>query len=287
MQKVVLITGTSSGLGLEAAIVFAKNGYKVYATMRDTSKSDKLTETAGKENVTVAVLSLDVADTTSVQQCVDHIIKTEGRIDVLINNAGSGFAKTTEQASEEELHWLTNVNYFGVVRCTKAVLPYMRAQKNGHVINISSVGGLVGQPFNELYCATKFAVEGFTESLATYLTDAFGIRFSIVEPGGISSEFMTTALKNTTQDGKMTLDAYQPILDKYLSGMRKRAGEGTSPSFQSSREVAEVVFNVAQKENPPLRVRTSMWAENFCRYKTESDPDGTKLVQEIKEKFLG
>jgi NAD(P)-dependent dehydrogenase (short-subunit alcohol dehydrogenase family) len=107
----------------------------------------------------------------------------EGKIDVLINNAGAGFVRTVEQATEEEIRWVTDVNYFGTVRCIKEVIPHMRSARSGHIINISSVGGLVGQPFNELYCASKFAVEGLTEAMATYMEPAFGIKFTVVEPG--------------------------------------------------------------------------------------------------------
>ncbi|MEL6822334.1 MAG: SDR family NAD(P)-dependent oxidoreductase, partial [Calditrichota bacterium] len=138
----------------------------------------------------------------------------------MINNAGAGFAKTTEHATMEEVEWVTDVNYHGVVRCTKAVLPHMRKQQSGHVINITSVGGLVGQPFNELYCAAKFAVEGYTEGLATYLTQKFGIQFSIIEPGGIVSEFLTSAMQKTVTDGQMTLEPYQSILEKYMGGIQ-------------------------------------------------------------------
>jgi len=160
MKKVVLITGTSTGLGLATSILFAKKGFKVYATMRNLAKKDLLLEAAKNANVEVQIEQLDVTDMSSINTCVEKIIETEGQIDMLINNAGAGFVRTTEQATEEEILWVTDVNYHGVVRCTKAVIPYMRKARSGHIINITSVGGLVGQPFNELYCAAKFAVDG-------------------------------------------------------------------------------------------------------------------------------
>jgi len=286
MNKVVLITGTSSGLGLEAAVLFAKNDYKVYATMRNLEKRDTLEEKIAQANTSVEILQLDVTDGGSIEECVSEIINKEGRIDILVNNAGAGFAKTTEHATEEEMKWVTDVNYYGVVRCTKAVLPHMRKQQSGHIINITSVGGLVGQPFNEFYCAAKFAVEGYTESLATYLTQKFGIQFSIVEPGGIVSEFMTSAMQKTVTDGQMTLEPYQSILEKYMGGMQARAASGESQTYQTAEEVAQVVLSVSQSENPPLRVRTSDWAEDFCSLKTDADPDGTKQIQKIIKKFL-
>ena len=286
MKKIALITGTSSGLGLETAILLAKSSYTVYATMRNLAKKEPLLARAKEENISLKVLALDVTEQQSVNHCVQTILTKEGQIDLLVNNAGSGFAKTTEQATEVEIQWITDVNYFGVVRCTKAVIPSMRERMSGHIINISSVGGLVGQPFNELYCGAKFAVEGFTEGLASYLTDAFNIHFSIVEPGGIVSEFMKSAIEKTMTDGKMANPAYMPILEKYMSGLKSRAEESAEQVYQTPLQVAEVILTVAQNEHPPLRIRTSDWAEEFCSLKTQADPDGTKLVRQVKKRFL-
>ncbi len=286
MKRIALVTGTSSGLGLETSILLAKNGYKVYATMRNLKKNGILLKRAQEESVVIETLMLDVTKQITIESCVNQIIEKEGRIDLLINNAGGGFAKTTEQASEEEMKWVTDLNYFGVVRCTKAVLPIMRKNNSGFIINISSIGGLVGQPFNELYCAAKFAVEGFTEAMATYLTDNFGIKFSIIEPGGMSSEFLTSATERTIADGKTAHPAYLPILQKYMNGIQKRAKGGNEQAYQTPIEVAKIVVEVAKSENPPLRIRTSEWAEHFCTLKTKTDPDGTKLVNEIKNRFL-
>ncbi|QCX00480.1 SDR family oxidoreductase [Aggregatimonas sangjinii] len=286
MKKIALITGTSSGLGLETAIILAKNGYTVYATMRSLAKKEPLLARAQEEHIQLKVLALDVTEQQSVDNCVQTIIAAEGQIDLLVNNAGSGFAKTTEQTTEIEMQWVTDVNYFGVVRCSKAVIPGMRTRKKGHIINISSVGGLVGQPFNELYCGAKFAVEGYTEALASYLTDAFHIQFTLVEPGGIVTDFMQSAMEKTMTAGKMAHQAYMPILKKYMSGIKQRTEGSSQQVYQTPLEVAKVILAVAQNENPPLRIRTSEWAEEFCSLKTQADPDGTKSVERIKERFL-
>ncbi|WP_116770395.1 SDR family oxidoreductase [Maribacter litoralis] len=286
MKKNVLITGTSTGVGFESSILFANNNYKVYATMRNLNKADKLKERIVQESLDIEILSLDVTKIDSIKSAVETIIAKDGKLDVLINNAGAGFAKTTEQASEEEIRWVTEVNYHGVVFCTQAVLPYMRKQKSGQIISITSVGGLVGQPFNELYCGAKFAVEGFMEGLATYVSDAFNIKISCVEPGGISTEFMTSAIEKTAVEGQFATGEYLPIFERYMAGNQKRASESKEPVYQTGLEVAQVVLDVAKNENPPLRIRTSQWAEDFCELKTKADPDGTKLVQQIKESFL-
>ncbi len=286
MKKNVLITGTSTGVGFESAILFAKNGFKVYASMRNTSKSDSLKEIIRKENLDIEVLQLDVTDIKSINSAVKTIIEKDNRIDILVNNAGAGFAKATEQSSEEEIRWVTEVNYHGVVFCTQAVLSYMRNQKSGRIISITSVGGLVGQPFNELYCGAKFAVEGFMEGLATYVSDAFNIKISNIEPGGIATEFMTSAISKTAVDGKFASGEYEPIFERYMAGNQKRANESKELVYQTGAEVAEVVLKVALNEYPPFRIRTSKWAEDFCELKTKADPDGTKQLNQLKEQFL-
>ncbi|MBB3697250.1 SDR family NAD(P)-dependent oxidoreductase [Flammeovirga yaeyamensis] len=286
MKRNVLITGTSTGVGLEASILFAKNGFKVYATMRNLKKADALKDAIEKEQLDIEILPLDVTDLSSIKKAVDTIIANDGKIDVLFNNAGAGFAKTTEQTSEEEIRWVTDVNYHGVVFCTKEVLPHMRKQNGGQIITITSVGGLVGQPFNEFYCGAKFAVEGYMEALANYVSKPFNIKITNVEPGGISTEFMASAVQKTSSNGQFAMGEYQGIFEKYMAGSQERAKSSEIPIYQTGKEVAEVVLQVAQNENPPLRIRSSEWAERFCQLKTQADPDGTKLRDMIANSFL-
>jgi NAD(P)-dependent dehydrogenase (short-subunit alcohol dehydrogenase family) len=288
MKKNVLITGTSTGVGFESAILFAYQGFKVYASMRNLAKGHALLEKIEKENLDIELLQLDVSDLKSIQKAVDTIVEKDDKIDVLINNAGAGFAKTLEASSQEEIDWVTDVNYTGVVRVTKAVLPFMREKKAGHIINITSVGGLVGQPFNELYCGAKFAVEGFTEALASYVSEPFNIQFSLVEPGGIATEFMNNAVAKTVNEkGEMASGVYAPIFQKYMEGAQNRARDEEGPSlYQTSGDVAAVILQVATSLNPPFRIRTSEWAENLCQLKTQADPDGGKLLSQVKEYFL-
>lgn len=285
MEKIAIITGASSGLGLSLAVQLAQKGFKVYATMRNLDKQTALQEAARKENVTVEVAQLDVQDVSSVNQCVADIHNKEGRIDALINNAGAGFVRTTEQASEEEIQWVLDVNLMGVIRCTKAVLPYMRQARAGRIINISSVGGLVGQPFNEIYCAAKFAVEGYTEAVASYLQPNFNVKFTVIEPGGIRSEFASSALKQFQASGGMKDDEYKPILERYIAGAQRRAASATK-TFQSSDEVAAVVVACLESDDPPVRLRTSPWAEELCELKTKLDPTGKILQAKVIENFL-
>ena len=255
--------------------------------MRNLTKSEALKKEIKYRNLAIEILELDVTKNDSIQNAINIIIEKDGKLDILLNNAGAGFAKTLEFASQEEIDWVTDVNYTGVIRTTKAVIPQMRKQKSGHIINITSIGGLVGQPFNELYCGAKFAVEGFTEALASYLTPAFGIQFSLVEPGGIATEFMTNAVQKTqNENGELATGVYAPIFQKYISGAQNRASNNDVSPYQTGKEVAQVVLDVATSENPPIRIRTSEWAENLGHLKTMGDPDGTKLVQQVQSFFL-
>ncbi|GAA6209936.1 SDR family oxidoreductase [Cognatishimia sp. WU-CL00825] len=283
MSKVILITGTSTGLGITMSVQAAQAGHKVYATMRNLEKRTALDTAAAQAGVSIDVLQLDVQDNSSVTDAVAHVIENEGRIDVLINNAGAGFVRTVEQASEAEIQWVMDVNFTGVARCTKAVMPHMRQQRSGHIITISSVGGLVGQPFNEIYCGAKFAVEGFMEAIACYITPNFGINISIVEPGGIATEFANNVLQQLQSTGGMLDDEYRPILEKYIGGAQSRQAEDI---YQTPDQVSDVVMQAVEAENPPLRCRTSNWGEDFCRLKTGLDPDGTKLTKQVFDQFL-
>lgn len=279
----ILVTGTSTGLGLTLAVKLAKQGNTVYATMRDLKKDKSLIDATTAVGVALHIKQLDVQDTQSIQTCVDELIQTEGRIDILINNAGSGYVRTTEQSTEEEVNWVMDVNFHGVARCTKAVLPHMRKAKSGHIINISSVGGLVGQPFNEYYCAAKFAVEGYVESLATYVTPNFGINFTNIEPGGITSEFANNVMEQIAATRGILDDEYRPILEKYIAAGAGRPREGL---YQTPEEVADVVIKCVQSDNPPIRQRTSPWAEEFTSFKTALDPTGRKQNERIFNEFL-
>lgn len=287
-MKNVLITGTSTGVGLDTAILLAKQGYKVYASMRNLEKSDNLKKAIADNALdNIEILALDVTEQATIDQAVEQIIEQDGKLDILINNAGAGFAKTTEQATQLEIDWVTDVNYTGVIRTIKAVLPHMRNAKSGHIINLSSVGGLVGQPFNEMYCGAKFAVEGYTEALASYVTKAFNIHFTLVEPGGIATEFMNNAVaKTVSAEGEFATGDYAPIMQKYLAGTQQRGSEGIGMTYQTGQEVADVIHEVIEADVPPLRIRTSEWAEDFTKLKTQADPDGLKGVQDVIERFL-
>lgn len=286
MEKVILVTGTSSGLGLSISIKLAEQGHIVYASMRNLAKATQIKQMMDDKNLTIHLIEMNVEATESVNQAVTTILKQQGRIDCLINNAGRGFVETVEQTTEEKIDEVMNINFMGVVRTIKAVMPSMRKAKAGQIINITSVGGLIGQPFNEIYCASKFAVEGLTESMASYIQPSFNIKFTAVEPGGIASEFANNVLKTSQVPKDNDNDEYAPLFKQYFEGARNRLSTSVLPVYQTCDQVADCVVGVVNSTNPPLRIRTSEWANEFCKLKTQADPTGDKSVAKVYKLLL-
>jgi len=280
-KKVILVTGASGGLGLATAVLFAKAGHRVYATVRSLDRADKLRESSN--GLDVSIIEQDVRNSESVSSSIAELLKREGHIDVVVCNAGKGFIRTIEQAEENEIQDVFDTNLLGIIRCIKAVIPSMRERKSGHIIAISSVGGLVGQPFNEIYCASKFAVEGLLESMATYVTPEFNIHFTLIEPGGIATNFSSQVIESIGKTGGIYDDTYKPALERYIGGSQNRSSEDV---YQTAEEVAEVVLKCIESENPPLRMRTSPWAEKFCNLKTQLDSTGNQGVKETIETMM-
>jgi NAD(P)-dependent dehydrogenase (short-subunit alcohol dehydrogenase family) len=249
IQPVALVTGTSTGIGQSAAIYLARANFHVIATMRDLAKSASLKQRASSEGLPIEVRQLDVQHPGSIQSCIDHAMKERGRIDVLVNNAGAGFLGSTEQTAVEALQRTIDINFFGVWRCTQAVLPHMRAARSGRIISISSIGGLIGQPFNDAYCAAKFAVEGMMESLAP-VAKKFGVHVSLVEPGPVNTEFVASVVK---QSGAIDVPDYAPMQKAYLDGSRKMF----ATAGQTGDDIAAVIVEAATAAAPHLRYLTS------------------------------
>jgi NAD(P)-dependent dehydrogenase (short-subunit alcohol dehydrogenase family) len=261
MSPVVLITGTSSGIGLATAIQAQQAGYRVVATMRDTSRADDRLK--GMD-----VRRLDVTDPESVASVVESVVRDHGRLDALVNNAGAGHIGTVETDSVENYRKVMEVNYFGVVAMTKAAMPHLRAAK-GRVVTVSSVGGVVGQPFNEAYCAAKFAVEGMMESLAPVAAQQ-GVTVTVVEPGAVASEFVS----NVGVDRESVIEAAGPY-GASLQGYLSRTATSFSGA-QTPDEAAATIISALTDEQPPFRLQTSDWARAFVATKL-ADADGTAV----------
>ena len=159
--------------------------------MRDTKKASLFEQRAKEAGVVIDVRQLDVQDDASIERCVQDVIKTYDHIDLLVNNAGAGYLGTLEQTSPQDLQRTMDINFFGVWRVTQAVFPLMRAARSGRILTVTSVGGLIGQPFNDAYCAAKFAVQGLMESLAP-VAKQLGIDVCLIEPGAVNTEFVSS-----------------------------------------------------------------------------------------------
>ena len=203
-NKTVVITGSSSGFGYLTTLTLARKGYKVWATMRNSetknaTKKEELLNIAEIENLNISVLDMDVNNDHSVTTAIDRIAKTDGKIDYLINNAGYMFVGITEAYSIQQAKEQFETNFFGILRTTKAVLPYMRKQKDGLIVNVTSLAGRLAFPYFGIYCASKHAVEAYSQAMR-YELAPFGIEVSIVEPGPFGTNLLFTGPKEENQD---------------------------------------------------------------------------------------
>lgn len=244
-EKVAVVTGSSSGIGLETALTLARNGFLTYATIRNLAKSDKIKAVADKDHLPVRIVQLDVTDDTSVNNAVQSIIKETGRIDILVNNAGYALSGAFEDLSLEEIKNQYDTNLYGIIRTSQAVLPIMRKQTSGRIINISSGLGLFGFPGMSAYSSTKFAMEGLSESMA-YELDQFGIKVILIEPGVIR-----TNISNSIVIAKKAQDSsspYSQMMQKMDNNFKK-----FTENASSANVVANIVLEAATSEKPRLR----------------------------------
>ena len=274
MKQVALITGCSSGIGYETSILLAQNGFRTYATMRNTDKGDKLKEIAEKENLDLKIIKLDVTDDYSIQNAIKEIVQETNRIDVLVNNAGNNIAGAVEDLSIEEFKEQFETNFFGLIRVTKVVLPIMRKQNNGIIVNLSSIAGKMAIPLNSAYVSSKFAVEGFSESIRYELED-FGIKVILIEPGVIKSNFYENIKmsKNSLMDPK---SAYQPITQKIF--------EAFLPMLEyafPTKIVADVILEAVNSDNPNIRYTVGDDAKSIIEARKKlSDKEFENWVKE-------
>lgn len=247
--KVALITGSSTGIGLETALELSRNGFYTYASMRNLDKSKRIEDMAKSEGLPLRVIALDVNNEMSVSSAVNTISKEKNRLDVLVNNAGYGLFGSLEDLTIEEIRDLFETNYFGVVRLIKNSLPLMRKDKSRRtIVNISSVGGRVGAPILSAYQSTKFAIEGLSESLY-YELEPFGIKVVIIEPGFIKTDIMNSSIQAR---GSSNSDSpYFQVTNKVKAYFRSMVNNNPSVTFPS--EVASVILEAIRSDNPKLR----------------------------------
>lgn len=271
-KKVAIVTGTSSGIGLETAIHLARNGFKTYATMRNPNKSEVIKQRTQAENLPIEILQLDVTDDGSVKNAINTIVEKEGRIDVLVNNAGYALMGSVEDMSSEEVQDQFDTNVFGVFRTTKAVIPTMRKQKNGRIITISSIAGFMGMAIGSAYVASKFAVEGFTESLRHEISP-FGIHACVVEPGAIKTHIMEGA-----PIPKKSME--NPAYSEMTQAVAKAMGDMLEKTASPPSVVAEAVLEAATSDNPETRYAAGEDAKIIKQArKTKSDKEFEEFIK--------
>ena len=243
MEKVVLITGASSGIGKETAKLFQAKNWKVAATMRSPENDEEL----GKI-VDLSVIRMDVTDVDSIRSAIKETLDGFGRIDAVVNNAGYGLLGPFEAASVEQIDRQFQTNLFGMMNVCREILPYFREQKRGTIVNISSLGGRAALPFSSLYSATKFAVEGFTESLY-YELEPFNIRVRIIEPGPIKTDFYGRSGDLARREG---LTVYDHRVEKFMAFMNESGATAPDGSV-----VAQAIYDASTDDSKKLRYRVN------------------------------
>ena len=247
-EKIAVVTGSSSGIGLVTCIELARNGYRVVATMRDLGRSSRLEEAASGAGIRdrLDLRRLDITEIDTLPDLVDAIVRDHGRIDLLVNNAGFSSAGFAEDIQLHELRHQMETNFFGNVAMTKAVLPIMRKQCSGHIVQVSSVGGRTAAPLLSSYNASKFALEGWSEALRVEV-HSLGIRVMLIEPGDYDTDIWT----RNVVIGKRAMSPSSPNKERsqrFAEFIKSRA-----PKRRDPREVARLIVSVANKPNPRLR----------------------------------
>jgi NAD(P)-dependent dehydrogenase (short-subunit alcohol dehydrogenase family) len=256
-EKVALVTGSSRGIGFVTSITLARNGFLTYASMRNLDKEKEIRLVGDKEMIPLKTIQLDVTDSTSVNNAIKSIMEQSGRIDVLVNNAGYGLVGAFEELSIEEIKQQYETNLFGVIRVTQAVLPIMRNQKAGIIVNMSSGAGRFGYPNGSAYVSTKFALEGLSESVA-YEVEPFGIKIVLVEPGFVRTNFSNVVAKKS----QSTDSQYSKMTEKMAASIDQMKVKSSSPEL-----VANIVLEIVTNKNPNLRYLAGKDVEQWMEQK--------------------
>lgn len=273
-KKVAIVTGSSSGIGNAIVLELARNNYITYGTMRNLDKISDLKTIADQENLKIYFKQLDVTDDNSVKNAINSIVAETGRIDVLVNNAGYGLVGAFEDLSLDEVQKQFETNVFGVIRVTQAVLPTMRKQESGIIVNISSGAGRFGYPTASAYVSSKFALEGLTESMS-YEIEPFGIRTVLIEPGVIKTNFFNSmSLARKSKDPDSPYLQMMQVMEKSVTKMLEN---GTIPQY-----VAKTVLEAVTSRNPKLRYLVGkdveQWMENKKKMSDEEFHDMMALL---------
>ncbi|QQS42775.1 MAG: SDR family oxidoreductase [Acidobacteriota bacterium] len=239
MNKVILITGASSGIGKETVRLFQSKEWKVAATMRSPEKEEDL-----KNVVDVSCIPLDVTNPDTIKSAIEETLEKFGRIDAVVNNAGYSVVGPFEASTDQQMRDQFETNVFGLMNVCRGIIPYFREQKRGTIVNVASMGGRITFPFYSLYHATKWAVEGFSESLQ-YELRPFGIKIKIVEPGPIRTDFYDRSMTHARNEN---LHQYDPMLEKAIPNMEKSGADAPGPEL-----VAEAIYTAVNDGSWKMR----------------------------------
>jgi len=271
-NKTALVTGCSSGIGYSTCLLLARNNFKVYGTVRNLSKAKKIQEVIDKEKIHLKIILLDVNDSESIQNAIRDILYDSRKIDVLINNAGYGMFGPIEDITTEDVKLQFETNFFGVIRLIKEIVPIMRKQGNGTIVNISSMVGRFGVPLNAAYVSSKFAIEGLSESISYELAE-FGIKIIVIEPGVVQTNFFN----NLKINGLDTSSPYYELMKKRVSFLK--IAMKNSPT--SSSQVANTILDALNSKRPEFRYVIGMDAKNSIQKKDSlSDKKFMKWVSD-------
>lgn len=271
-KKTVLVTGCSSGIGYATCLVFARNNFATYGSVRDLSKAERIQEITNKEKLPLKIIRLDVNEDESIRIAIQKIISESGGIDILINNAGYGMFGPIEKISIKEIKEQFETNFFGTIRLIKAIVPIMRKQRNGTIVNISSMVGRFGVPINAAYVSSKFALEGLSESISFELEE-FGIKVILVEPGVIQTDFF----HNLKIKGNDTKSAYYKLMDKRIAFLKA----AMKNSVSSSDQVANTILHAVNSRDPDMRYVIGNDATNSIHMRNSlSDREFMKWIKD-------
>ncbi|HYM15839.1 MAG TPA: SDR family oxidoreductase [Dehalococcoidia bacterium] len=265
----VLITGCSSGFGLLTALEFARRGDRVFATMRNTSRAGALRAAADAERLAVTVLPLDVLDDASVTAAVKQATDAAGPIDVLVNNAGFALRSPIEEADDDEIRAQFDTNVFGTMRVIRAVLPSMRERRAGTIVNVSSIGGIVGAPYEGFYSATKHALEAISEVMH-YELSSFGVRVIVIEPGGFDTQFGDNIIESRRFAAPDS--PYRDLAVRFREALGKlRAPDGVPGD---PADVARTICDAVADPNAKLRYLVGGDAQVIAAVRRQTDFEG-------------
>ena len=268
-KKVALVTGSSSGIGYETALLLARNGFDTFATMRNMNKSKEITEVSNRENLPLRVVQLDVNDDKSVTDAINNILIEKESIEVVVNNAGYGLMGSVEDSSLDEIKAQFETNFFGAIRVMQRVIPIMRKQRSGTIVNVSSIAGRIGFPMGSAYVSSKFALEGLSESIS-YELKQFGIKIILIEPGVIKTNFALVTPKKAVNKNS----SYSQLMNKLEENLFSTIANGTSP-----KEVASVILRSITEASPERRYLVGNDAvELINARKNNTDEEFEKII---------